>query len=93
MPFSQTLCSTQVNWCTKSLEEREKCDIIRVAAMTTGIYPLIECQEPVAGGINCLKEVSEGRASFTGIDGNLGYIARQYVTNCEKNYYFLSYFK
>lgn len=42
-----------------------------------GIFPLIECNEPVAGAITCLKEISEGRADFTGIDSNLGYIARQ----------------
>lgn len=77
MPYVQPLCSTQVTWCTKSLEEKEKCEIIRTAGITTGIYPLIECQEPVAGAISCLKEVSEGRASFTLIDGNLGYVARE----------------
>lgn len=42
-----------------------------------GIFPTIECTEPVGSAIACLKEVNEGRADFTGIDSSLGYIARQ----------------
>lgn len=77
VPFSQPLCSTEVSWCTKSLEEKEKCEIVRTAGITTGVYPLIKCQEYVAGAINCLKEINEGKADFTSIDSNLGYIARK----------------
>lgn len=69
-----------MKWCTKSLEEKEKCESIRAAGITTHVYPMIECQKPVADTITCLKEVREGRADFTGIDSNFGYIARQYVT-------------
>lgn len=77
VPFDFPLCSTSVTWCTKSLEEKEKCNVIRAAGITTGVYPLIECQEPVIGSIGCLNEVNEGRADFTVIDSNFGYIARQ----------------
>ncbi|XP_031637288.1 transferrin-like [Contarinia nasturtii] len=76
LPFSQSLCSTQANWCTKSFEEKEKCDIVRVAGITTGIQPLIECNDPVGDAIHCLKEVNEERADFVAIDSSLGYIAR-----------------
>ncbi|XP_055312827.1 transferrin-like [Sitodiplosis mosellana] len=77
VPYSLPLCSTTANWCTKSIEEKEKCDVLHTAGVTTGIFPLIECNEPVAGGaISCLEEVNEGRADFTGIDSSLGYIAR-----------------
>lgn len=77
VPYSIPLCSTTANWCTKSIEEKEKCDLIHTAGVTAGVFPLIECNEPVAGAITCLKEINEGRADFTGIDSSLGYIARQ----------------
>lgn len=51
--------------------------MLREAGVTTGILPLIECHSPVAGTVACMKEVSEGRADFTGIDSNYGYIARK----------------
>lgn len=77
VPFSQPICSTQAKWCTKSFEEKEKCDLLQTAGVTTGIQPIIECNNPVGGALNCLKEVNEERADFTSIDSNLGYIARQ----------------
>lgn len=67
-----------MNWCTKSLAEKEKCEVIRTAGITAGVYPIIECREPVnEGSIGCLKEVSQGKADFTVIDSNFGYIARR----------------
>lgn len=82
IPYSQPICplapeASSVSWCTKSLEEKEKCEAIRAAGITTHVYPLIECQKPVADTITCLNEVRDGRADFTGIDSNFGYIARQ----------------
>lgn len=77
VPYNLPVCSTTATWCTKSLEEKDKCDVIHTAGITAGVYPVIECQEPVAGAISCLKEVAEGRADFTGIDSNLGFIARR----------------
>lgn len=79
VPYSQPLCTTQAKWCTKSVDEKEKCDVIQTAGITTGVFPLIECMEPVANAVSCLKEVNEGRADFTTIDSNFGYIARQLV--------------
>lgn len=77
IPFNLPLCSTSATWCTKSLEEKEKCDVLRTAGISAGVYPVIDCQDPVSSAISCLKEVSEGRADFTGIDSNLGFIARR----------------
>lgn len=49
-----------------------------MAGITTGVYPVIECKEPVnQNSIGCIKEVNEGRADFTVIDSNFGYIARR----------------
>lgn len=71
------MCST-ITWCTKSLEEKDKCEVIRAAGLTAGVYPLIECQDPVVfGTLGCLKAVDEGKADFTVIDSNYGYIARR----------------
>lgn len=78
VPFEIPLCSTAITWCTKSLEEKEKCEVIRTAGLTTGVYPSVVCQEPVVMGTwGCLREVREGRADFTVIDTNYGYIARR----------------
>lgn len=37
VPYSLPLCSTTAKWCTKSIEEKEKCDVIHTAGVTTGI--------------------------------------------------------
>lgn len=76
VPYSQTLCSTQISWCTSSLEEKEKCEVIRASGISTGVYPLIECRDPVSHTVDCLNDVSKHRADFTGIDSNWGFIAR-----------------
>lgn len=77
VPYEIPLCSKTVTWCTKSLEEKDKCEVIRTAGFTTGVYPTILCQEPVMGTLGCLREVREGRADFAVIDSNYGYIARR----------------
>lgn len=52
--------------------------MIRAAGLTTGVYPSLECQNPVVmGTLGCLNEVHEGRADFTVIDSNYGYIAKR----------------
>lgn len=76
VPFGQTLCSTQSTWCTVSNAEKEKCDVIRAAGISTGVYPLIECRDAAGTTVACLNDVSIGRADFTGIDSNFGFIAR-----------------
>lgn len=77
VPYSQSLCSTQSTWCTTSIEEKEKCEVVRAAGITTGIYPLVECRDPAPNTVTCLNDVSKGRADFVGIDSNYGFIARQ----------------
>lgn len=76
VPFGQTLCSTQSTWCTVSNEEKEKCEVVRAAGISTGVYPIIECRDPAGSTVACLNDVSSGRADFTGIDSNFGFIAR-----------------
>lgn len=50
---------------------------MRTAGITTGAYPLIECRDPSPDTVACLNDVNKGRADFTGIDSNFGFIARQ----------------
>ncbi|XP_058458276.1 transferrin-like [Malaya genurostris] len=76
VPIVSDLCQTTARWCTTSLEEKEKCDVLRTAALTTGIYPMIECSDPVTSRMTCLNEIASQRADFTGIDSNYGYLAR-----------------
>jgi len=71
------LCSTNSVWCTTSLEENEKCEVVRAGGVTTGVYPIIECREPATNVVSCLADVSAGRADLTGIDSNFGFLARQ----------------
>lgn len=77
VPYSQTLCSTQSTWCTTSIEEKEKCEVVRAAGITTGIYPLVECRDPSTDTVACLNDINKGRADFIGIDSTYGFIARQ----------------
>ncbi len=77
VPVAISLCSTNSIWCTTSLEENEKCEVIRAGGITTGVYPIIECKEPATSVVSCLGDVSAGRADFMGIDSNFGFLARQ----------------
>lgn len=70
-------CPASVRWCTHSYEEKEKCEVLRAAALTTGIVPTITCNEPKSDTISCISDVSSGRADFVGIDSNFGYLARK----------------
>ncbi|XP_055593629.1 transferrin-like [Uranotaenia lowii] len=76
LPIATDLCQTTARWCTTSLEENEKCKVLRAAALTSGITPLIECPDPTTSRMACLNEISSNRADFTGIDSNYGYLAR-----------------
>ena len=77
IPSDAEMCNTTVKWCTKSDAEKLKCDVLRTAAMTTGIYPIIECREPRSDSVSCISDVSSGKADLVGIDSNYGYLARQ----------------
>jgi hypothetical protein len=70
-------CPTPIRWCTRSEGEREKCEVIRMAALTTGIRPQITCNPPRTSTVACLSDISRGQADFIGIDSNFGYIARK----------------
>lgn len=76
IPIVSDLCQTTARWCTTSPEEKEKCDVLRTAALTTGIYPIIECLDPATSKMTCMNEISSNRADFIGIDSNYGYLAR-----------------
>ncbi|XP_037032135.1 transferrin-like [Bradysia coprophila] len=76
VPIAISLCSTNAVWCTSSLEENEKCEVIRAGGVTSGVYPIIECKEPATSVVSCLGDVSAGRADLMGIDSNFGFLAR-----------------
>lgn len=75
VPFG--LCSTTSKWCTKSYEEQQKCEVLRVAGLTSGVFPQIVCNDPKFGAVSCLDDVSSGKADMVGIDSNFGFLARQ----------------
>lgn len=66
-----------LRWCTNSYDERQKCDVIRMAALTTGIVPNIVCNDARSDAISCISDVSTNKADFVGIDSNFGYLARK----------------
>ncbi|XP_050080234.1 transferrin-like [Anopheles maculipalpis] len=77
LPVVSDLCQSTARWCTTSLEEQEKCDVLSKAGLTTGVYPSLQCNYPMTSRISCLREISAERADFAGIDSNYGYLARQ----------------
>ncbi|XP_053668730.1 transferrin-like [Anopheles marshallii] len=77
LPLVSDICQSTARWCTTSLEERDKCDVLAKAGLTAGVYPLLQCNNPTTNRINCLREISAERADFAGIDSNYGYLARQ----------------
>jgi Transferrin len=77
VPIENDLCATGASWCTTSPEELSKCEVIRSAGITSGVYPLIECKPPTTSTLACLSDISASRADFMGIDSNFGYLARQ----------------
>ncbi|XP_055535032.1 transferrin-like [Wyeomyia smithii] len=76
IPIPSDLCQTTARWCTTSLEEKEKCDVLRTAALTSGILPIIECTDPVTSRMACFSDIASQRADFIGIDSNFGFLAR-----------------
>ncbi|XP_055630432.1 transferrin-like [Toxorhynchites rutilus septentrionalis] len=76
IPLGSDLCQTTARWCTTSPEERDKCNVLRFAALTTGIFPIVECVDPTTSRMACLNDIAGNRADFTGIDSNFGYLAR-----------------
>lgn len=78
IPISlDTDCPAAIRWCTHSYEEKEKCDVLRAAGLTTGIIPSIICNSPRSDTVSCISDVNTNKADFVGIDSNFGYIARK----------------
>uniref|UniRef100_A0A182QXI1 Transferrin-like domain-containing protein n=1 Tax=Anopheles farauti TaxID=69004 RepID=A0A182QXI1_9DIPT len=77
VPIPSDFCQTTARWCTTSIEEQDKCKVLASAGLTSGVYPLLECNNPTTSRISCLREISSERADFAGIDSNYGYLARQ----------------
>jgi hypothetical protein len=77
IPIGLDACNSAIKWCTSSYDEKEKCDVLRMAALTTGIVPPIVCNSPKSEVIYCLSDVQKKNADFVGIDSNFGYLARQ----------------
>ncbi|CRK97686.1 CLUMA_CG011066, isoform A [Clunio marinus] len=76
VPVAIDVCANSLRWCTHSYDEKEKCEVLRAAALTTGIQPLIICNEPRSDTVSCISDVSSNKADFVGIDSNFGYLAR-----------------
>ncbi|KAL1376312.1 hypothetical protein pipiens_000071, partial [Culex pipiens pipiens] len=77
LPIPSDLCRTTARWCTASPEEKDKCDVLRTAALTTGIFPTIECPVDTTSRMTCMNEIANNRSDFTGTDCSFGYLARQ----------------
>ncbi|XP_052871790.1 transferrin-like [Anopheles cruzii] len=78
MPLPSDLCGTTGRWCTTSLEEKDKCEVLAKAALTSGVLPNLQCNNPIPNRISCLSEIAGDRADFAGIDSNYGYLARRF---------------
>lgn len=76
IPIDRELCDSKITWCTTSIEENNKCQVLRAGGITTGVQPIIECKSPSNGVIQCLDDISKDKADIMGIDSNYGYIAR-----------------
>lgn len=76
IPADIGMCTTTSRWCTHSYEEKDKCDVLRAVALSTGIKPIFECNEPRTDTVSCISDVSTGKADLLGIDSNFGYLAR-----------------
>lgn len=76
IPIAIDMCRTTSTWCTHSFDEKEKCEVLRMAALTTGIYPVLNCADPRSDTVSCISDVSSGKADFVGIDSNYGFLAR-----------------
>lgn len=77
IPVGVENCPAPIRWCTSSEGERDKCNVIRMAGITTGIRPHISCNDPRSDAVTCLSEVGAGRADFVGVDSNFGFIGRK----------------
>lgn len=73
----ESACPAGIRWCTHSYDEKQKCEVLRMAALTTGIVPNIFCNDPKSDTVTCISDVSSGKADFVGIDSNFGYLARK----------------
>lgn len=76
IPTGIEVCPS-IRWCTHSYDEKDKCEVLRAAGLTTGIIPNIVCNAPKSDTITCISDVSSGKADFVGIDSNFGYLARK----------------
>jgi Transferrin len=77
IPAAIGMCKTTSIWCTHSYDEKEKCDVLKSAALTLGIFPIIECSNPRSDAVSCLSDIHTQKADFVGVDSNYGYLARQ----------------
>jgi hypothetical protein len=77
IPIGIDVCANSIRWCTHSYDEKEKCEVLRMAALTSGIVPNIVCNDAKSDTVSCISDVSSNKADFVGIDSNFGYLARQ----------------
>lgn len=88
IPQANTYCNTEISWCTRNNDEKEECDVIRAGGISSGVFPNINCHNPVLNGtIECMNNINKNTSKFMGIDSNYGYIARD-IFNLESALYF-----
>lgn len=87
IPIGIDICGNGVKWCTHSYDEKDKCDVLRMAALTTGIVPDIICNNPKTDVMACIDDVSKAKADFVGIDSNFGYLARKELRKLIKSFF------
>lgn len=88
IPKENTYCNTEISWCTRNVDEKQECDVIRAASISTGVFPVITCHDPVKNGtIECMSNINKNTSKFMGIDSNFGYIARD-IFNLKAALYF-----
>lgn len=68
-------CRPSVRWCTTTVLEAEKCEVLRQGAYTYGLEPSVQCVR-AASMWECLNAVQNATADIVAIDSEYSHIAR-----------------
>lgn len=77
IPQGQNPCVRELNWCTTSRDEVDKCKVMSAGGITTGTLPTISCEQSRENVLQCLNAIRSGEADLMAIDSNYGYLARK----------------
>lgn len=75
MPADSNDCRPSVKWCTTTLLEQEKCEVLRAGAYTYGLEPAVKCV-PAANMWECMSAVRNRTADIVAIDSEYSHLAR-----------------